>query len=138
VILYVDTSALVKLFIDERGSDEVLSWAAEAKAVACSQLGLPEAVSAFSRRLRSGSLPNATCDRVLTELQGSWADVVTVHLDERLAGDLARRYPLSGADAVHLAAALTLAGADLPIVFCGYSQRLNEAAASEGFRILGA
>ena len=42
MILYVDTSALVKLFIDERGSDEVLSWAAEAGAVALSLIHISE------------------------------------------------------------------------------------------------
>ncbi|MHB1344089.1 MAG: type II toxin-antitoxin system VapC family toxin [Thermoleophilia bacterium] len=136
MILYLDTSALVKLFVDESGSDEVLSWAAEATAVACSHLGYPEAVSAVSRRLRTGSLARATYDRVLDELERRWADVVTVALDERLAGELARRHPLSGADAVHLAAALALHEADLPVAFCGFDRPLNEAAAAESLRVL--
>lgn len=138
MILYLDTSALVKLFIVEPRSEEVLAWAAEATLVACSSIGFPEAVSAFSRRLRSGSLACPVYDRALGELNRRWGDVVTVAVDERLAGELARRYPLSGADAVHLAAALTLSEADIPIVFCGYDERLNKAAAAEGLRMLGA
>ena len=137
MIVYLHTSALVKLFVTEACSDEVLAWAAEATVVACSSIGFPEAVSAFSRRLRSGFLARPVYDRVLDELDRRWGDVVTVAVDERLAGDLARRYPLSGADAVHLAAALTLSGADLPIALCGYHERLNLAAAAEGLRILG-
>lgn len=137
MILYLDTSALVKLFVDESGSDVVLSWAAEATAVACSRLGYPEAVSAFNRRLRTGSLARATYDRVLDELERRWSDVVTVILDEILAGELARRHPLSGADAVHLAAALALHEADLPVAFCGFDRRLNVAATAEGLRVLG-
>ncbi|MHB9149871.1 MAG: PIN domain-containing protein [Thermoleophilia bacterium] len=58
-------------------------------------------------------------------------------LDEILAGELARRYPLSGAEAVHLAAAITLSKADLPVAFCGFDRQLNEAAAAEGLRVLG-
>ena len=134
MILYLDTSALVKLFVDESGSDEVLSWAAESIAVTCSRLGYPEAVSAFSRRLRTGSLARATYDRVLHELERRWADVVTVTIDEVLAGELARRHPLSGADAVHLAAAITLSEKDLPVAFCSFDRRLNEAAAAEELR----
>lgn len=137
MIVYLDTSALVKLFVVEPGSEEVLAWAAEATTVACSSIGFSEAVSAFSRRLRSGFLARPVYDRALDELDRQWDDVVTVEVDGRLAGDLARRYPLSGADAVHLAAALTLSGADLPIAFCGYDDRLSQAAAAEGLRILG-
>ena len=137
MIVYLDTSALVKLFVDEPGSEEVLAWTAEAATCACSSIGLPEAISAFSRRLRSGSVARALYDRALDELDRQWNDVVTVPVDERLAGDLARRHALSGADAIHLAAALTLLGADLPIAFCGYDERLSLAAAAEGLRILG-
>jgi len=136
MIVYLDTSALVKLFVDEPGSEEVLAWTAEAVSVACSSIGFPEAISAFSRRLRSESIGRAVYDRVLDELDRQWDDVVTVPVDERLAGDLARRHPLSGADAIHLAAALTLLGANLPIAFCGYDERLSLAAAAEGLRVL--
>lgn len=138
MILYLDTSALVKLLVDESGSGEVLSWAAEATAVACSRLGYPEAVSAFSRRPRTGSPARVTYDRVLDELERRWGDVVTVALDEMLAGELARRHPLASADAVHLAAALALQEADLPVAFCGFDRRLNAAAAAEGLRVLQA
>lgn len=138
MIVYLDTSALVKLFVDELGSEEVLAWAAEATTVACSSIGFPEAISAFSRRLRSGSIARGVYDRVLDELDRQWDDVVTVAFDERLAGQLARRHPLSGADALHLAAALTLLAADLPVAFCGYDERLSRAAAAEGLRVLGA
>ena len=137
MIVYLDTSALVKLFVDEPGSEEVLAWAAEATTVACSSIGFPEAVSAFSRRLRSGSLARAVYDRVLDELDRQWDDIATVSVDERLAGDLARRHPLSGADAVHLAAALTLSAAGLPIALCAYDERLSQAATAEGLRSLG-
>lgn len=127
----------MKLLVDEAGSDEVLAWATEAAAVACSPLAYPEVVSAFSRKFREGSVAPDLYAHVLEELQRQWDDVVSVAVDERLAGSLAKRYPLSGADAVHLAAATTLAQAELPVALCSYDQRLNAAAVSEGLRVLG-
>ena len=133
----MDSSAFVKLLIAEAGSPQVLDWVDEAMAVACSPLGYPEMVSAFGRRLREGSLAPRLYARVLEELESQWDNVVSVAVDERLAGSLARRYPLSGADAVHLAAALTLARSDLPVTLCSYDRRLNAAAVSEGLPVLG-
>ena len=137
MILFLDTSAFVKLFVDEPDSEDVLAWTAESTGVACSSLAYPEAISAFSRRLRSASLTRSVYDRVVAELDRQWGDVVSVALDERLAGELARRHPLSGADSVHLAAAMTLLAAQLPVALCGYDRRMNAAAAAEGIRVLG-
>ena len=133
----MDSSAFVKLLVDEPGSSEVLAWATEAVAVACSPLAYPEVVSAFSRRLREGSVAPDLYARILEELRRQWDDVVSVAVDEILAGTLAKRYPLSGADAVHLAAATTLAQAELPVALCSYDRRLNVAAVSEGLTVLG-
>ena len=133
----MDSSAFVKLLVGEAGSDEVLAWATEAVAIACSPLGYPEVVSAFSRRLREGSVTPDLYVRVQEELRRQWDDVVSVAVDEKLAGSLAKRYPLSGADAVHLAAATTLVQAELPVALCSYDLRLNAAAVSEGLRVLG-
>ena len=127
----------MKLLVAENGSDEVLAWANEAVAIACSPLAYPEVVSAFSRRLREGSIAPMLHARVLEELQRQWDDIVSVAVDEKLAGSFARRYPLTGADAVHLAAATTLAQAELPVALCSYDLRLNAAAMSEGLRVLG-
>jgi hypothetical protein len=74
-----------------------------------------------SCRLREGSVAPDLYANILEELQRQWDDVVWVAVDEKLAGSLAKRYPLLGADAVHLAAALTLARAELPVALCSYS-----------------
>ncbi len=138
MILYLDSSAFVKLLIHETQSSQVLDWAYEAMALACSPLGYPEMVSAVGRRRREGSLSPALHQRALSELESQWGNVVSVAVDERLAGSLARRYPLSGADAVHLAAALTLVQSEVPVALCSYDHRLAAAAASEGLSVLGA
>lgn len=127
----------MKLLVGEAGSRQVLGWVNEAMVVACSPLGYPEMVSAFGRRLREGSLAPDLYAHVIQELESQWDNVVSVAVDERLAASLARRYPLSGADAVHLAAALTLVQSDLPVTLCSYDRRLNAAAIAEGLTVVG-
>ncbi len=62
--LYLDTSALVKLYILEAGSEDVLQWIADASSVCTSVVTFPEARSAFGRRLRERSRsPQERCAR---------------------------------------------------------------------------
>lgn len=52
MILYLDTSALVKLYAEERGREEVQSAVREARVVAISEIGYVEARSALARKER--------------------------------------------------------------------------------------
>ena len=54
MILYLDTSSLVKLYIDEPYSEEVWQWAVDAYALATSRVAYPEMLSALTRRYREG------------------------------------------------------------------------------------
>ena len=56
MILYLDTSALVKLYVEEPNSEEVRSAVDGAVAVAVSEVSYTEARSALARREREGSL----------------------------------------------------------------------------------
>ena len=49
MILYLDTSALVKLYVEEAHSDWVHACAAEAEVLATSVVARPEMLSALSR-----------------------------------------------------------------------------------------
>lgn len=46
MIAYLDTSSLVKLYLDEEHSELVREWSEAAEAVATSRVALPEAISA--------------------------------------------------------------------------------------------
>jgi predicted nucleic acid-binding protein len=52
LILYLDTSALVKLYARERGSADVRRQVTDAEAVATSVVAYAEARAAFARLLR--------------------------------------------------------------------------------------
>jgi predicted nucleic acid-binding protein len=138
VIVYFDTSGLLKLFVDEAHTEEVRHWARAAEAIAASPVTLPEASAAIGRRHRSGGLTLASAHRLLREIAVFWRAVMVVRLDEVLAADLAFEHGLTGFDGVQLAGALT-AGAEAPsgdLAFASFDLALNRAARAEGLTVL--
>ncbi len=69
MILYLDTSALVKLYARERGREEVQCAVREASVAAVSEIGYMEARSAFARREREGSFSTKRHDRAAQLLE---------------------------------------------------------------------
>lgn len=134
--LYLDTSVLVKLYVDEDGSEGVARWVADAELVATSRVAYPEARAALARRRREGALTSAGQRRVVSELDRDMASFVLVELNEalaRAAGDLAERRGLRGFDAIHLASALELGRLlGTSPCFAAADARLMAAAAAEG------
>ncbi len=140
MILYLDTSSLVKLYIDEEHSDLVHAWADQAEALCTSRVAYPEAIAAVARRWRAGDLEDEAFHAIRRAVADEWPDFSTVELDERAAADLAVRHGLRGFDAIHLAAAVDVfAGAgDAPVRFSSFDLKLNQAARAEGFIVLDA
>jgi uncharacterized protein len=107
--IYFDTSAFVKILIEEPGSTPaVQAWQA-ADSVACSRLLHAEARAALSMARRQGRLSTVQHTSAKAALNVHWQDVYVVELTEPLveeAGDLAEGEALRGYDAVHLASAL--------------------------------
>lgn len=140
MILYLDTSSLVKLYLDEARADSVRRWALDAEVLATSRVAYPEAVAALARRNREGDLDPDAFKRVLLMLKQQWRDFAVLDLAETQAGDLAVKHALRGLDAIHLAAALDLRqiSPGVRIAFSSFDVRLNEAAAAEGLPVLDA
>lgn len=140
MILYLDTSSLVKLYLDEARADSVRRWALDAEVLATSRVAYPEAVAALARRSREGDLDPDAFKRVLLMLKQQWRDFAVLDLAEIEAGDLAVKHALRGLDAIHLAAALDLRqiSPGVRIAFSSFDVRLNQAAAAEGLPVLDA
>ncbi len=140
MILYLDTSSLVKLYIDEAHSDLVHGWADQAEALCTSRVAYPEAIAAVARRWRQGDLEDEAFQAIRRAVADEWPDFSAVELNERVAAELAVRHGLRGFDAIHLAAALdVLAGAGAaPTRFSSFDRQLNQAARAEGFIVLDA
>jgi uncharacterized protein len=112
VILYLDTSSLVKLYVDEPGSGDVRRQVEEAEIVAASVVAYPEARAALARRRREQSLTVAGHRRSKTALDADWPHVLALDVSTplaRSAGDLAEQHKLRGFDALHLASYLAVA-----------------------------
>lgn len=112
MILYLDTSALVKLYADEPGRQKVEGSVRAARVVAISEIGHVEARSALARKEREGTFSTEEHDTAVEQLR---RDFRAVYLPRpitgevlALAGDLARKHALRAYDAVHLATALVL------------------------------
>jgi uncharacterized protein len=116
VITYVDTSSLLKLLIDEEGSERAgLIWDA-ADTVAAAALVLVEGRAALAAAERSSRLSAAQHGEAKDELAALVDELAIVEVTEELiaaAADLAEEEALRGYDAVHLAAALTVEAAVL-------------------------
>ena len=138
MLLYLDTSSLVKLFIEEEHSDRVRKWLDVVDVVLTCRVAYAEAVSAFSRRHREGGLMQAEFRRVVGAFDKQWESFGRLDFDERLAGRLAAKHALRGFDVIHLSAARMLlsAGRGTSIAFSSFDTRLNSAAAKEGMTVL--
>jgi predicted nucleic acid-binding protein len=111
MILYLDTSSLVKLYVDEPGSGEVRRLTEQADVVAASVVAYPEARAALARRWRERSLTAAAHRRAKAAFEADWPTVLALDVSSPLAksaGDLAERHRLRGFDALHLASFLRI------------------------------
>jgi uncharacterized protein len=112
VILYLDTSALVKIYVEETRSTDVRENVKQAEGLATSGIAYAEARAAFARKRREQGLSRADYRSVVDDLDEDWADYFIVDVSEgvvRAAGVLAENHALRGADAIHFASAVTLA-----------------------------
>lgn len=140
MILYLDTSSLVKLYVTEAHSDLVHGWTEEAEIVATCRVAYPEMISALNRRYRAGDLGKKDYERLVTTFAGEWRYFAAIDFDEIAAGRLAEAHGLRGFDAVHLSACKLLQSAkDAPAVaFSSFDERLNNAAAAEKLTVMRA
>ena len=106
MIAYFDTSAFLKLVIDEPGSGEVVELWLTAEHVLSSILLYPEGRAALAMARRLGRLSPAASGAARTEFEALFADLALIAATDdllRRAGDLAETHALRGFDAVHLA-----------------------------------
>lgn len=112
MILYLDTSSLVKLYVEEPGSADVRRMLEEAAIVTTSVVAYPEARAALARRRRERSLTVRGHARARTALDRDWPRVLALEVSGSIAksaGNLAERHRLRGFDALHLASYLAIA-----------------------------
>ncbi len=128
-IVYFDSSAFVKLLVEEDGSDIAAALWDGCDAAVSSRLAYPEVRAALAAAGRAHRLGAEERHQAEAMWEDYWAATRAVELTENIAhhaGHLATEHALRGADAVHLASALAI-GAD-DIVFAVWDQRLRNGA----------
>lgn len=138
--LYLDTSALVKLYVDEEGSPLVRSVVEQAGLVATSEVAYVEARAAFVRRRHEGGLSARDYRRIVQDLDADWPRYLVVEITDSLIREgarLAEAYRLRAYDAVHLASAAAIHGRLAEtVVFASWDLEQERAAKGEGLELL--
>lgn len=128
-LVYFDSSAFVKLLIEEEGSDLAAQLWDGCDAVVSSRLAYPEVRAALAVAGRNHDLDVDSLTSAEQEWESYWAAIRAVELTptvERRAGELAGLYALRGADSVHLASALVIE--DPTLVIAVWDRRLHAGA----------
>jgi len=134
---YFDTSALVKLYLAEDGSEQAMALFAAAEVAIVNALAFVEVRAALAAAVRAGRLEAAAFETAKADLQTLRETFAVVDPGGVLdaAADIAERYALRAYDAVHLATALAVAADDL--VFVCWDAGLSAAATRAGLAVAG-
>lgn len=135
MILFLDTSALVKIYLAEPGSERMREAVTREEPQAVSVLAFAEVHATFARRRREALLLAPEHEQLQLAFADDWEELTQVQVGAAVlefVPGLCKRHPLWGADAVHLASALFLREEGLEVLFACSDRNLLEAAAAEG------
>jgi predicted nucleic acid-binding protein len=134
-MIYLDTSAIIKRFIAEKGSEVVRRMIEQEGPIATAKVAYAEIHSGLARKKRDGSLLPRQHSSLCRQVELDWKGYVRMDLTDEvlsLARDLIQRHPLRGFDAIHLASALILKSSlGEQVTFTGADERQLQAAAKE-------
>lgn len=137
MIIYVDTSALIKLYVAEVGSSEVRAAVQRSSAICSHAIAYVEMRAAFARAARMGRMSAGNLIRLVSEFERDWETLRRIRADTPLlkrAGTLAVAEGLRAYDAIHLAAAERAAHTldSTQFRFLAFDAHLNRAAGALG------
>jgi predicted nucleic acid-binding protein len=136
---YLDASALVKLYIAERGSRETIALTAQGEMVATSIVSRAEVAAALAKAVRVDLVTEHVARRAQRAFDRDWQDLLRVPVTEALvdrARTLAWSHALRGYDAVQLASALMWQESiGLEVIVGTFDRQLWTAAQEAGMRV---
>lgn len=138
-VLYLDTSALIKRYFPEQGSDQVDRYFHGSGALMTASLTYAETYATFSRLYREGLISTKKRASVGKSFEEDWQSLVIVDFDAEVRNaipNLTRKFPLRGADAVHLSSVTFLASRGIELQFISADRKLLHAAEDAGFSIV--
>lgn len=120
-MIYLDSSALIKKYILEKGTREVREFFAGRELLWTSKISLAEVWSAFARRRRGGDLTTTQYRAIVRSFERDWRRFAVVELSNEVLAMIRRiveQHPLRAFDAVQLASVIwTKQNLGEPLVF---------------------
>jgi uncharacterized protein len=109
LIIYLDTSALLKQYIQEDHSEQVEQLLRQAEGSGTSLLTYAEMASAMTRSARMGLIPMDEAQAAWKDFTMDWESLLRLNISSQVTGraaKLAWEHGLRGYDALHLASTL--------------------------------
>lgn len=135
MVVYLDTSSLVKLYVEEEDSHKVAELVRSSKVTATSLVAYAEARAAFSRRFRENAFTANGYKALILGFNEDWHKYMIVRVTKELvvkAGDIAETHGLRAFDAIHLSSAIILRQQlSSPVIFSCADLKLREASQRE-------
>ncbi|GAN31745.1 MAG: PIN domain-containing protein [Candidatus Brocadia sp. AMX2] len=140
MIVYIDTSDLVKLYVEETGSERIKDIIQNATVISTSIVAYAEARSAFARKQKEDGFSITMLQKIVADFNRDWESYFVIEVTDgliRLAGDIAEKHLLRGFDSIHLASAANLKNKiRSDVCFSSNDLKLNRAAKKEGIIVL--
>ena len=133
-MIYLDSSALLKQYYEEPGSDRIRQILRELNRISTASLSYAEVFSALNRKLREKEMDGKHYRTAAEAFESDWDRLEVVPLSGEVlsrARTLLEHHDLRAGDAVQLASALLLA-ASTSVEFASADRRLAWAARKEG------
>lgn len=132
--VFFDSSAFVKRYVSENGTQTVLEWCEQATEIGLSGIALPEIISTFCRLRREGKIDETQYQQLksllITDIQDAEICNLTPAVLTHAISSLETNR-LRGMDAIHIGSALALK----VDVFISGDNRQIEAATQAGLRV---
>ncbi|MFQ5685146.1 MAG: type II toxin-antitoxin system VapC family toxin [Candidatus Scalindua sp.] len=140
MIVYIDTSDLVKLYVDEAGSKKTRDIVHNTTVLSTSKVAYAEARSAFARKQKEDGFSGRVLRKIVEDFNNDWESYFVIEITDgiiRFAGDIAEKHILRGFDSIHLASAVNLRNKTrAEIYFLSNDNKLNQSAKKEGIIVL--
>ena len=138
--LYVDSSALVKKYVQETGSDRVFNLLAQSGIAVTSKLAYPEILAGLNRKRREKGITEKDYREAVVDFESDWLALLIIEFQDELLPlikQLLTKHSLKGSDTVHLASALWIQkAAKEKLSFVASDIQLLRAAKAEKLEII--
>lgn len=133
--VFFDTSAFVKRYVNEVGSEKVTEICEQADELALSIICFPEMISTLNRLIREGKLQKTVYQQIKELIEADLKDIEICDLSQPVIAcgiECLEKYTLRTLDAFHVACAINVK-AD---IFVSSDKRQIEAAEKEGLKVV--